>query len=543
MQISLLFALSSSIGYALGADYCVESQPGFDAKFYSYPLDGESTLLAGPFYFLGGYKTKGDVIATTHGVTDIRAHQDVDSGFFPTSEDGTVYGQDVSVTNFGVVLTGYFYAEQSGVYKFTLPADHSGIGIQFGAGMSSDIFNLATDAVAHSTEQIAEEGDDSSDVVQDVIDDFKNGLQNVNNGNKAGSSDSSIHSLKNALGSVKSAFTNAFTIGPSWYSTTTSVTYSLPMIAGQYYPVRVVYFHPSGTMDISLPWTMPDGTQRNDFNNVYQWQIESDKCHGPPQKTTSLNTISSSTQATPTDETSTEGSSTSPSPSSVPSVSHSLPVDFTSGVVPIPTAVSSSVVHSNSAPGSSSIGQSSQFPSAQRSSTSNAAYTNSVVSKSGALSHQSSSASAGTATSPKVRSPSSEASGSSLNPAMSNSVATSGAKSSNIGPTSQSSNTVATGGNNKAASSTGGVSSSATNTYSTGLSSNSGNSFTSSSAASSGNAFPTKSTIPSELTSSSHADTASSKASPSEFSSSGLTFPTKSSNGAQSTVISSTKKW
>ena len=388
MHTSLLLALSSSIGFALGTNYCVEAKSGFDAKFYSYPLGDESTLLAGSFYFQGGYKTKGNVIATTHGVTDIRAHQDVDSGFFPKSENGTVYGQDVSVTNFGVVLTGYFYAEQSGVYKFTLPADHSGIGIQFGAGISSDNFNTTIDAVAHSTEQIAEGGDDSSDVVQDLINDYKNGLQRVNYGNKAGSLDTSPDTLKNALGSVKSTFFDAFTVGPSWFSTTTSVTESLPLIEGQYYPVRVVYFHPSGTMDISLPWTMPNGRRRADFNNVYQWDIEIDKCHGPPQKTTFSTTRSTSTAATPGDI-STGPTSIPLSPSSVPSVSHSLPVPSTSGAVPIPIAGSSSIVHANSAPGGFTIGYSSQYPLAPKTPNSNLANTIPVTSKSGVLPQQS----------------------------------------------------------------------------------------------------------------------------------------------------------
>ena len=344
MQISLLLALSSSIGFVLGAEYCVEPKPGFDAEFYTYPFGDVSTLFAGPFYFNGGYSLKGVVTATTHGITNIRAHQDADYGFIPTPEDGTVYGQDVSVTNFGVVLTGYFYAEQSGVYKFTLPADNSGIGIQFGDGMTSDKFNRGTDAVAYGTQQIAEYGEDSSDATQEVIDKFDHGLENVNHGNKAGSSGSSLDSISDALGSVKSGLSDKFIDGPIWYSTSGTKTYSRQMIQGQYYPVRVVYFHPGGDMDISLPWTMPNGKKRNDFNNVYQWEIETEKCHGPPQKTISSNTGSTSTEST--------------------------------------SAAVSSSAHSNSSPGTPSISHSSQSPSVAKNPSSTPADTNSVTSRS-----------------------------------------------------------------------------------------------------------------------------------------------------------------
>lgn len=44
---------------------------------------------------------------------------------------GELYGQKVQIMNFGMVITGWFYAEQSGDYQFIMSFE----GIQFGRGL------------------------------------------------------------------------------------------------------------------------------------------------------------------------------------------------------------------------------------------------------------------------------------------------------------------------------------------------------------------------------------------------------------------------
>jgi len=245
MQPLLYLSLANTIGNVLGMSNSVQGCPGpkvlrsgFDVTFYSYPLNDHRGY-DGSWYFLGGYKEMGSITGNTTGVTDI-SHKKaaIDS----LSHSGEIYGETVQITNFGMVLTGWFYAEQSGNYVFTVPFEDEGISIQFGRGKSCC-------------------GDFDDNIVTEDI---------------------------------------------AWFTITQpspNRIYSAQLTEGLYYPMRLVYFNALGGSKIQVPWTMPDGTKRNDFKNVRQIDTK-DNC--PVFTTVTSGIHSTEYTTTRTDQTTTE---------------------------------------------------------------------------------------------------------------------------------------------------------------------------------------------------------------------------------------------
>ena len=245
MQPLLYLSLANIIGNVLGMSNPVQGCPGpkvlrsgFDVTFYSYPLNDHRGY-DGSWYFLGGYKEMGSITGNTTGVTDI-SHKKaaIDS----LSHSGEIYGETVQITNFGMVLTGWFYAEQSGNYVFTVPFEDEGISIQFGRGKSCC-------------------GDFDDNIVTEDI---------------------------------------------AWFTITQpspNRIYSAQLTEGLYYPMRLVYFNALGGSKIQVPWTMPDGTKRNDFKNVRQIDTK-DNC--PVFTTVTSGIHSTEYTTTRTDQTTTE---------------------------------------------------------------------------------------------------------------------------------------------------------------------------------------------------------------------------------------------
>ena len=221
MQPLSYLTLASAVGSVLGVGNSVKGCPGpkvlgsgFDVTFYSYPFNDHRGYNNGSWYFTEGYKEMGSVTGHTTGVTDINFNK---GAIDLHSHSGEIYGETVQITNFGMVLTGWFYAEQSGEYQLTLPSEDEGISIQFGRGKSccgNFDDEIVTDEMSYVTVR---------------------------------------HPSHNKV-------------------------YSVQLIEGLYYPMRLVYFNAFGGSKIQIPWTMPDGTTREDFKNVRQIDTAKEYC-------------------------------------------------------------------------------------------------------------------------------------------------------------------------------------------------------------------------------------------------------------------------
>lgn len=241
----LLWFSVLGITKALAATACLPAngaQSGFKANFFQYNY-GDMTTLRQPSFIAGGY-AKRQLLGTQNNVNNILIaygmecqlsngevvtptepwnfdySQCKNKRYFSQRHNGTIFGFELTATNFTVELTGYLLAPQTGTYTFTFDhVDDSAI-LNFGEGIAFDCCNQ--DAAANGNTQF------------------------------------SINAIK-----------------PD-YGPTAHMNYSVDLVGNYYYPMRIVYTnrHVFGWLFTTL--TLPDGTNiDNDFTGyVYSFVSE-----------------------------------------------------------------------------------------------------------------------------------------------------------------------------------------------------------------------------------------------------------------------------
>ncbi|VEU22821.1 DEKNAAC103894, partial [Brettanomyces naardenensis] len=122
--------IQPGVGCIYGSE--VGSEPGFDATVYSYP---DSDTIIWSTYSPDGFNTAFlessydmfGLIASTSGVT---------SPQFTLTSETELYGMSVVTTNFTLELSGYFLAQQTGLYTFELTDIDDAALVWFGNGLS-----------------------------------------------------------------------------------------------------------------------------------------------------------------------------------------------------------------------------------------------------------------------------------------------------------------------------------------------------------------------------------------------------------------------
>ncbi|KAG0654961.1 hypothetical protein C6P45_003212, partial [Maudiozyma exigua] len=172
----------------------------------------------------GGYVTyQGGFIGSSSGITNLDFNyrtNDVckaNEGILP---ENFHYEKSITLTNFTMLLTGYFYAETSGIYKFNLEADDLAY-LSFGAGNAFDCCGM-----------------------KDSVTDPGN-----------------------------------FDLIVLWNSESHSGEQNFFLDAGVYYPIRLLYANRDSSGLLSLTYTDPMGDEHSDFNeHVYQFSDEKGGC-------------------------------------------------------------------------------------------------------------------------------------------------------------------------------------------------------------------------------------------------------------------------
>ncbi|GEQ67979.1 hypothetical protein JCM33374_g1645 [Metschnikowia sp. JCM 33374] len=103
---------------------------GFDVSFYKYPLFSNA-FVADPEFYNGHYKDFG-YLNTVTGVNKVNFNSASNNG---EVSNNTVYGYEITISNFTMAMGGYFLANQTGVHSFEVFAD-DGVDFQIGAGNS-----------------------------------------------------------------------------------------------------------------------------------------------------------------------------------------------------------------------------------------------------------------------------------------------------------------------------------------------------------------------------------------------------------------------
>ena len=224
------------------------SSNGFTAKFYQYDFGDESTFSTAA-YMASGYANR-ELLNTESGITNILIaygmecdlsdgttvtpsepwdfdYGQCENGYYIDSEQtGTVYGYSLDATNFTVELTGYFLAPQTGNYSVQIDHVDDGAILDLGTGLAFDC------------------------CLQDA--------------SPIGNTDFSINAIKPESGQASSA------------------AYTVDMVAGYYYPIKIVYTNSQQIGFLYITVTLPDGTSvSNDFNGyVYSFQndVEQPAC-------------------------------------------------------------------------------------------------------------------------------------------------------------------------------------------------------------------------------------------------------------------------
>ncbi|VEU23625.1 DEKNAAC104787, partial [Brettanomyces naardenensis] len=131
--------INSATACSFGTD--VLSQPGFNAKFYSYRSNDETDYLSSTY--LASAYTKSGFITQATGVTSPQFSFSVPVGYIYTSE---LYGVDVTVSNITIAYSGYFLANESGIYTFDMTDIDDTVMVWFGNGLSCCNVSLLLDS-------------------------------------------------------------------------------------------------------------------------------------------------------------------------------------------------------------------------------------------------------------------------------------------------------------------------------------------------------------------------------------------------------------
>ncbi|GMM36643.1 hypothetical protein DASC09_039680 [Saccharomycopsis crataegensis] len=184
---------------------------GFLARFYNYTLGAAYSKT----YLESGYATYGKSLGSVSGVTSVNFQY---SGLTNGPLTRTIYGKSITVTNFTLMLTGYFYASESGYYKFSLT--------------NSDDAALFYAASASAFDCCGSTSLSSSANLDDV--------------------------------SIYTYYT-----GPNGYR-------QIYLEKGYFYPVRLAYLNMQGNLNLNFGVTYPSGAYVNSFSGiVYQFDTSS----------------------------------------------------------------------------------------------------------------------------------------------------------------------------------------------------------------------------------------------------------------------------
>ncbi|SGZ47050.1 CIC11C00000002377 [Sungouiella intermedia] len=209
---------------------------GFKVNFYRYGLNDPVGWTKG--FFETGYKANG-IFASLPIVSDINFLFDA---VFNKVVSGTIYGVPLSISNYTIELSGFFLPQVSGDYTFYLNADN-GASLQFGAGTSC-----------------------CNDPLGSITGDF------------------SIDTLGPAGG------------GGNVDANSNTATFSL--VAGTYYPIKIVTFNWLGNGGLKLYYIDPNNNQVSTFSNVVYQATFSDGACFTTVTTTWGNVFSSTTTIT-----------------------------------------------------------------------------------------------------------------------------------------------------------------------------------------------------------------------------------------------------
>ncbi|QGN17578.1 flocculation protein FLO9 [Kluyveromyces marxianus] len=158
LLLQALFTIIVSLGNAESIPGCAPNKnsvsKGFDVSYYHYPLiprKGDpkcfdfDPIYTQDSYLHGGYQTYGGgLLGTSHAVVDLSFKSNInDRCSLPTKANMPTnynYNQPITLTNFSMLITGYFYAQKSGSYEFMLDVDDLAY-VNIGAGSAFDCCN------------------------------------------------------------------------------------------------------------------------------------------------------------------------------------------------------------------------------------------------------------------------------------------------------------------------------------------------------------------------------------------------------------------
>lgn len=158
LLLQALFTKIVSLGNAESIPGCAPNKnsvsKGFDVSYYHYPLiprKGDpkcfdfDPIYTQDSYLHGGYQTYGGgLLGTSHAVVDLSFKSNInDRCSLPTKANMPTnynYNQPITLTNFSMLITGYFYAQKSGSYEFMLDVDDLAY-VNIGAGSAFDCCN------------------------------------------------------------------------------------------------------------------------------------------------------------------------------------------------------------------------------------------------------------------------------------------------------------------------------------------------------------------------------------------------------------------
>ena len=158
LLLQALFTIIVSLGNAESIPGCAPNKnsvsKGFDVSYYHYPLIPRKgnpkcfdfdPIYTQDSYLHGGYQTYGGgLLGTSHAVVDLSFKSNInDRCSLPTKANMPTnynYNQPITLTNFSMLITGYFYAQKSGSYEFMLDVDDLAY-VNIGAGSAFDCCN------------------------------------------------------------------------------------------------------------------------------------------------------------------------------------------------------------------------------------------------------------------------------------------------------------------------------------------------------------------------------------------------------------------
>ncbi|GAV56434.1 hypothetical protein ZYGR_0BW00100, partial [Zygosaccharomyces rouxii] len=244
----LLWFSMLGIMKVLAATACLpakQAQSGFKAKFYQYNYGDLSTIrkqsfIAGGYaqrQFLGEKDNVNDILIAYGMQCTLQNGQVVvpqepwnfdysqctNKRYFSQRHEGTIFGFDVTATNFTVELTGYFLAPQTGTYNFTFDHVDDSAVLNFGQGVAFDCCN------------------------QDAPPNFN--------------TDFSINAIKPNN-------------GPAAH-----MDFQIDLAANYYYPIKIVFTNRHVFAWLFTTVTLPDGSEiNNDFSGyVFSFDSEPDQ--------------------------------------------------------------------------------------------------------------------------------------------------------------------------------------------------------------------------------------------------------------------------